>query len=156
MKKLTQFILVIFALTLFQLLLFSHCEVPCGIYDDEMRIKMIAEHITTIEKAMKQIQELSKQEPTNHNQIVRWVVNKEKHADEIQHIVSQYFLTQRIKFPDKEDAEAVKSYQLKLSLCHNLLVYAMKAKQTIDLAHVEKLRSILHFFEKSYFDKKEF
>ncbi len=26
----------------------AHCEIPCGIYDDEMRINMIAEHITTI------------------------------------------------------------------------------------------------------------
>ncbi|MDY6953871.1 MAG: superoxide dismutase [Ni], partial [Thermodesulfobacteriota bacterium] len=33
----------------------AHCEIPCGIYDDQMRIDMIAEHITTIEKSMKQI-----------------------------------------------------------------------------------------------------
>ena len=32
---------------------FAHCEIPCGIYDDEMRLKMIAEHITTIEKSMR-------------------------------------------------------------------------------------------------------
>ena len=153
-RKIAYFILVIFSLVLLQPHLFSHCEVPCGIYDDEMRIKMIAEHITTIEKAMKQIQELSKQESKNHNQIVRWVVNKEKHAEEIQHIVSQYFMTQRIKFPAKEDAEALKSYELKLSLCHSLLVYAMKSKQTVDLNNVEKLRSILHSFEYAYFGKK--
>jgi hypothetical protein len=24
----------------------AHCEIPCGIYDDEMRVNMIAEHIT--------------------------------------------------------------------------------------------------------------
>lgn len=151
----THLVLVLFSLVLLKPLLFSHCEIPCGIYDDEMRIKMIAEHITTIEKAMTQIQELSKQDPQNHNQIVRWVLNKEKHADEIQHIVSQYFLTQRIKLPEKEDAETMKSYELKLSLCHNLLVYAMKTKQTIDLAHVKKLKSILHSFEHTYFGKKE-
>ena len=155
MKKLTQFILIIFAIVLFQPLIFSHCEVPCGIYDDEMRIKMIAEHIITIEKAMKQIQELSKQESSNHNQLMRWVVNKEKHAEAIQQIVSQYFLIQRIKFPDKEEAEIMKNYQLKLSLCHNLLVYAMKSKQTVDLAHVEKLKSNLHSFEHAYFGKKD-
>ncbi len=153
-KKIAHFIFGLFSLVLLKPLLFSHCEVPCGIYDDKMRVKMIAEHITTIEKAMRQIQELSKQEPTNHNQIVRWVVNKEKHAEEIQHIISQYFLTQRITFPAKEDSEAVKSYQLKLFLCHSLLVQAMKSKQTVDLAHVEKLKSILHSFEHAYFGKK--
>jgi nickel superoxide dismutase len=31
------------------------CEIPCGIYDDEMRINMIAEHITTIEKSVKKL-----------------------------------------------------------------------------------------------------
>ena len=33
----------------------AHCEIPCGIYDDHMRIHMIEEHITTIEKSMQQI-----------------------------------------------------------------------------------------------------
>ena len=37
----------------------AHCEVPCGIYDDEARIKEIHEHLDTIEKAMKKIKELS-------------------------------------------------------------------------------------------------
>ena len=40
---------------------FSHCEIPCGIYDDEMRVRMIAEHVTTIEKSMKSIEILMKQ-----------------------------------------------------------------------------------------------
>ena len=26
--------------------IYSHCEIPCGIYDDKMRITMIAEDIT--------------------------------------------------------------------------------------------------------------
>jgi len=75
----------------------AHCEVPCGIYDDQARTDMIAEHITTIEKAMKQITALSGQSPVNYNQAVRWVMTKEEHATKIQTIVSQYFLTQRIK-----------------------------------------------------------
>lgn len=29
----------------------AHCEIPCGIYDDQMRVNMIGEHITTIEKS---------------------------------------------------------------------------------------------------------
>ena len=40
---------------------YSHCEVPCGIYGDEMRFQTIEEHIATIEKAMKMIVELSDQ-----------------------------------------------------------------------------------------------
>jgi len=74
----------------------AHCEIPCGIYDDQLRTQLIAEHATTIEKSMKQIMELSKADPVNYNQLVRWVSNKEDHATEIQQIVSQYFMTQRI------------------------------------------------------------
>ena len=38
----------------------AHCQIPCGIYGDIMRIDMLREHITTIEKSMTQINELSK------------------------------------------------------------------------------------------------
>jgi len=147
--------ILVFLLALIHPMVFSHCEIPCGIYNDEMRIQMISEHITTIEKAMKQVQELSKEDPKNFNQIVRWIVNKEKHAEEIQHVVSQYFLTQRIKVPDENDAEAMARYQKQLSLCHSLLVYAMKTKQTTDLTNVEKLKSLLHEFEHAYLGKKD-
>ena len=122
----------------------AHCEVPCGIYDDEMRTDMIAEHATTIEKAMSQILELSGDTPLNQNQLIRWVTNKEQHATEIQHIVSQYFLTQRIK-PDAE------KYGKKLEVLHQMLVAAMKCKQTVDTSYVEKLRSLLKEFEVLYF-----
>ena len=25
----------------------AHCQIPCGIYDDELRVQLIEEHITT-------------------------------------------------------------------------------------------------------------
>ena len=40
--------------------LHAHCQVPCGIYDDALRIVQIKEDVTTIWKAMKQINDLSK------------------------------------------------------------------------------------------------
>ena len=122
----------------------AHCEIPCGIYDDQVRIEMIAEDATTVEKAMKQIVELSTQKPINYNQLVRWVSNKEDHANKIQHLVYQYFMTQRIK-PDTD------KYEEKLTVLHKMLVAAMKCKQTTDLSHVETLRSLLKSFEKLYF-----
>jgi nickel superoxide dismutase len=113
---------------------FSHCQMPCGIYDDEMRIGMMSEHIATIEKSMNQIKELEKGGDRNYNQLVRWIVTKEDHANEIQEIVSQYFMTQRIK-PDTKD------YEKKLGLLHEMLIDAMKCKQTTDLTYVSILRS---------------
>ena len=82
---------------------FSHCQVPCGIYEDSLRIQLLDEHITTIEKSMTEINTLSKQNAPNYNQIVRWINNKEVHASKIQIIVSEYFLHQRIKIAAKDN-----------------------------------------------------
>jgi nickel superoxide dismutase len=130
---------------------YSHCQIPCGIYGDQMRFDSITEHITTIEKSMKQITELSAQDKPNMNQIVRWVRNKEEHADEISHIVSYYFMAQRVKLPAEGDTKAQNQYVKKLALLHQMLVYSMKAKQTTDLANVEQLKSSLAEFHKIYF-----
>ena len=121
----------------------AHCEIPCGIYDDQLRAKLIAEHATTIEKSMNQIMKLSKN-PGDCNQLVRWVSNKESHATQIQHIVSQYFMTQRIK-PDQA------KYTEKLTFLHQMLLAAMKCKQTTEVSHVNDLRTLLKKFEILYF-----
>ncbi|HUU27742.1 MAG TPA: superoxide dismutase [Ni] [archaeon] len=134
--------------------LLAHCEIPCGIYDDHMRIAMIEENIATIEKGMRQIVELSAQGEKNYNQIVRWTMNKDQHADELQHIVTQYFMTQRITPASPADGDKYQDYQNKLELLHNMLVSAMKAKQTTDLSHVEKLRALMADFSKAYFGEE--
>ena len=130
---------------------FAHCEIPCGIYADSIRISLINEHITTIEKSMTQIVEISKSTTPNYNQLIRWVNNKEEHAKKIQEIVSQYFLHQRIKVVEEDQKEAYAKYQKQLGLLHKMLVYSMKAKQTTDMAFIEKLRTTVSDFEKAYF-----
>ncbi len=130
----------------------DHCEVPCGIYGDSLRVALMYEHISTIEKAMTQINEISASAQPNYNQLVRWVVNKETHAEEIQHIVSQYFLHQRIKLPSADaDGKMLSAYGKKLGQLHQLLVYSMKSKQTTDVSYIERLKETLHNFEHSYF-----
>ena len=122
----------------------AHCQIPCGIYDDQVRAKLIAEHAGTIEKSMQQIIEHGKANPVNYNQLVRWVSNKESHATKIQNIVSEYFLTQRIKTDQK-------NYVEKLTALHKIMLAAMKCKQTTDVSHVNDLRAHLKEFEKLYF-----
>ena len=143
-KKLFQILFV--ACILFATASFAaaHCEVPCGIYDDEMRINMIGEHINTIEKAMSQVTDLQGKAPVDYNQVVRWIMTKEQHANELQKIVTQYFMTQRIPPGDKD-------YMKKMSLLHKMLVAAMKCKQTTDLAHTKELSSLLKEFHHVYF-----
>lgn len=138
----------------FTSMVYSHCQIPCGIYGDAARFDMIAENITTIEKSMKQISQLSKEDKPNVNQIVRWVANKEKHADELSHIVTYYFMAQRVKPVDKTKSNDYEEYIRKLTLLHEMLVYSMKTKQTTDLSNVEKLRNLLAQFQATYFIKQ--
>jgi nickel superoxide dismutase len=130
---------------------FAHCQIPCGIYGDQMRADLLAEHITTIETSMNMIQGLSAAKDKDFNQITRWVNNKDMHAQYIQDIVSEYFLTQRIKTVSKEDAKAYDKYLEQLTLLHRMLVLAMKAKQTVDLKYVEELKQVLTQFNDLYF-----
>ena len=124
----------------------AHCQIPCGIFDDKARIAEMEEHVTTIEKSMKEIAALSANEtsPLNSNQLVRWVNNKEEHAGKLTDIVTYYFLAQRIK-PDSTN------YEAQLKTLHSIMIAAMKAKQTVDLKYTEELRELIHTFEHLYF-----
>ena len=155
MKKSTQLFGIIFLLIMASSTLFAHCQVPCGIYGDKTRFDMLREHITTVEKSMNQINELSTEAGKNMNQLVRWVNNKEKHADEFTEIITYYFLAQRIKAADKSDAAAFADYQNKVTTLHQMMVFAMKSKQTTDLENVNKLKSLVDAFEEMYFTKED-
>ena len=146
-------LLVVGAIILVPALLKAHCEIPCGIYDDKLRYDLLKEHITTIEKSMTKINELSAEGEKNYNQLVRWVTNKESHADKFMEIVTQYFLTQRIKPVGADTPEKYAVYQTHLEYFHQMLIYAMKAKQTTDMAHIVKLRELVENSEKLYFEK---
>ena len=137
-------------LTLSAVPAFSHCEIPCGIYGDEMRFAMMKEDIATIEKSMNQVVELSKQATPNYNQIVRWVQNKEHHADKIRDVAAQYFLAQRVTPVLSKGSAEYDAYVNKLKLLHEMIVTSMKCKQTTDLANVEKLKQLLDAFSKAY------
>ena len=124
----------------------AHCQVPCGIYGDEAKFGELKQHIETIAKASAQINELAgKDDPSllDKHQIVRWISDKEHHAQEIIDEAANYFLAQRIK-PDADN------YAKKVELLHHIIVNAMKAKQTIDGEAVDTLSAKLEEFEKLY------
>lgn len=154
MKKITKIfsaVLITGIITLSGFQAKAHCEIPCGIYGDSVRVALLYEHIETIEKSMNQINELSKSENPDYNQLVRWVMNKEEHAKEMQEIVSQYFLHQRVKITSSADEAAYRKYVKQLELLHHLSVFAMKSKQSTDLSIIDTLREKLHLFEHAYF-----
>ncbi len=133
----------------------AHCQIPCGIYDDELRVQLMEEDITTIEKSMNEINTLGAATPVNYNQVVRWVMNKEDHAQKLQDIVTAYFMAQRIKPPtDHGDEKAMNEYLHKLALLHAIQIHAMKAKQSIDIGEIATLRDLVTQFRKAYFGEE--
>jgi nickel superoxide dismutase len=133
-----------------------HCQVPCGIYGDTMRIDMLMEDAATIEKGMAAIVAFEAEAKPSINQMVRWTVTKDDHAQKIQDQVSAYWLAQRIKLPAADaDADARAKYAKQLELLHQMTVYAMKCKQTTDAANVAKLRESVTAFSSTYFTKED-
>ena len=123
---------------------------PCGVYDDAMRVKMIEEHTLTILKSMNYIK-TNQNDLQQQNQVTRWIINKEQHAQEIQEIISEYFLTQRIKLKD-ESQESKDLYHAQLAILHSILLDAMKCKQTVDTSITNSLLENLNKFVNLYFD----
>jgi len=85
--------------------------------------------------------------------LVRWVGNKEHHADAFSDIITQYFMKQRIKPSDKSAGKAYDDYVGKLTLLHRMMVTSMKCKQTTDLANIAQLRALLAEFRIAYLGK---
>ncbi len=129
-----------------------HCEVPCGIYADQMRFEQMLEDTKTIAKAIASINEFTNNVeggPTAKgiNQVMRWVNTKETHATNTQQIVAQYFLTQRIKSDHKD-------YTGQLATAHRVMVAAMKCKQDADPATAEALKKAILELYKAYEGKE--
>lgn len=128
-----------------------HCEVPCGIYADQMRFQQMLEDTATIAKAIASVNEFAggaeHTNPKALNQVMRWVTTKENHATNIQHTVAQYFLTQRIKSDHKD-------YTGQLATAHRVMVAAMKCKQDADPATADALKKAILDLYRAYEGKE--
>ena len=126
----------------------AHCQIPCGIYDDYARVQAMIEDATTVEKSIKLIGELSgKTDAQSKNQLVRWIMNKEKHAQNVISTISDYFLTQRVKSDQKDYVERLKKH-------HEVIVAAMKVKQNSDMKYATALRQSIEALV-SYYPKHD-
>ena len=122
----------------------AHCQVPCGIYGDPARFEALLEDARTIEKAIGQINELAgTHDAQGNNQLVRWIMTKEAHASNIQKVIGDYFMAQRIKADDPKYVE-------KLTAAHKVIVAAMKTKQTVDAENAKALVESIMKFELAY------
>ena len=127
---------------------YAHCQIPCGIYDDHARLEQMLEDSATIMKAAKLIADLSgKADAQSQNQVIRWVMNKERHAQNVISTISDYFLTQRVKSSQKDYVERLKKH-------HAVIVAAMKAKQNADEKHALALRKSIEDLVQYYPEHK--
>ena len=146
MKKIHLFSSVLISF-LFANISFGHCQVPCGVYTDDLRFMQMLEDQTTIEKSSKLILDLSgKNDGQSKNQLTRWVATKESHASKIQKIIAEYFLTQRIK-------STAKNYEKLLKGAHSVMVAAMKCKQSTEASAAKDLKASILAFQKIYESK---
>ena len=130
----------------------SHCEIPCGIYDDHAQIEAMRLDAKTIGKANAQLVTLMSDamfagDPAaiaqHANTMMRWVIVKEEHSKKIQHTVAWYFMTQRVKRPAGADEEAMQKYYTQLAAFDAVATAAMNASQsTEESSHEELLAAI--------------
>lgn len=108
---------------------YAHCDVPCGIYETDT-LKHAAD---TCHRMLEKLDELGEVDsPEKHNNFVRIVMTKERHAQKFKNEVyilwSDYFKPEHLeKLPELHDVlwRAVKQ--------------ASKVKQTLDKAETQKL-----------------
>ena len=152
MRRLNSVLALVFILSVSSNV-YGHCQVPCGIYDDAVRIVQIEEDIATIRKAMGMIKGLAgKSDAQSMNQMIRWVNTKDEHASRIQESVSSYFLAQRIK-PKKKGESGRQKYVNQTLLLQQLIVAAMKCKQNVEQSKCDVASDLVTEFSVSYFDE---
>ncbi len=130
MKKLMNS-LAFFMLVTSQVDLGAHCQMPCGIYHDDMEYDRIDQYVETMYKGISVINASKFSNAKERNEFTRWVIQKEKASDEAAYIILQYFLQQKI-LPGEDNTTK------QLVAAHKLLYYIVCIKQTVDLQFVEQ------------------
>lgn len=103
----------------------AHCQMPCGIYHDQMIYDKIDEFFETMIKAVTAMNNNEFKTSQERNQFIRWVITKEKECDEIAQLISTYFLQQKLKPGDEDSFDLVKS-------AHKMMFLLVQIKQNSD------------------------
>lgn len=123
--------------------LIAHCQLPCGIYHDDLRFAQLEENIQTLNRAIKGILDSGAHTPLAENQRVRWIILKEENADQFVQVLTTYFLQQRLK-PDQEGFDQM------LFLVYQMMQTSMLIKQQVNGDLVDRLQSLLSTFRQTY------
>lgn len=122
----------------------AHCQLPCGIYHDDMVFDQIDQYAETMYKGISILNESKIRTAHDHNEVIRWVLEKEKESNEIANLITVFFLQQKIKPGEPSTAKRLES-------AHKLLFLLVAIKQNTDLRFVkefteewEKFKNMFH------------
>lgn len=117
--------------SLLSLSLFSHCQMPCGVYHDDMVYDQIDQYVETMVKGDTILSENKFETVFDKNEFIRWVLTKDKLSDQIAQLITTYFLQQKIKPGEESTGKRVES-------AHKLLFLLVSIKQTADVKVVKQ------------------
>jgi nickel superoxide dismutase len=109
----------------------AHCQMPCGIYHDDMVFDEIDQYVETMYKGISVLNNNPFANSKDRNEFTRWVIEKEKASDNVAKWIMQYFLQQKIK-PGEADTPRM------LASAHSLLFLLVGIKQNSSLDYVEQ------------------
>lgn len=121
----------------------AHCQLPCGIYHDDLRFASLEEDVQTLYKAIAEIKANSTGSLEGNNQLVRSVNLKDEYADKIVHTMTFYFLQQRLKPGQKNLGSMLNSSFIILQL-------SAQIKASIEASLVDKLSQEITKFKELY------
>jgi len=108
----------------------AHCQMPCGIYNDQMMYDQVNQFYLTAFKAVKALEHNEFTTDEDKNQFVRWVMTKERLCNETAMLLTTYFFQQKI-MPIDDNIDLVKSL-------HKLLFQLVAIKQNVDIKLVKE------------------
>lgn len=107
--------------------LYAHCQMPCGIYHDDMVYDQIDQYIETMAKGITVLTDNKFSTVQERNEFMRWVLEKEQSSDEVAALITKFFLQQKIKPNEGETTTK------RVMAAHKLLFLLVPIKQTVDL-----------------------
>jgi nickel superoxide dismutase len=110
--------------------LMAHCQMPCGIYHDELVFNQIDQYIETMYKGITELNNSKFSTPFERNNFIRWVKLKDSASDEIANLITEYFLQQKIK-PAEADTPK------RLISAHKMLFELTAIKQNVNIKMIE-------------------
>lgn len=124
--------------------LMGHCQMPCGIYHDDMVYDQIDQYVETMVKAVAKIKDNKASTPQERNELIRWVMTKDRLSDDTATLIMTFFLQQKIKPGESDTPKRVEA-------AHRLLFDIVAVKQLCDFKAVsdfaeewEKFKLMFH------------